>query len=295
MQRRLLLWAALLLLFSAPALSGAKPTPGRIEVFRFKSAVFKNTRLVHVWLPPEYEEPAHVSDRYPVLYMNDGQFALHNPPPTGRRGDWRADETAAKLMANGKIEPVIIVAIDNGGSERAREYLPVMDEYYQPPLGEVHGEHYPEMLFDELMPLINERFRTRTDANGTALCGSSYGAVAALYTVVARPGKIGRLLLESPSLYVGNEWLLEKAKKVEDWPGRIYVGIGTAEMPGDKDGSQEAVSDVLRLEEIIRAAGVAKSRIKINVEQGATHNDEAWAGRFATALTFLFAKAKPEH
>ena len=292
MQRRLFLFAQVLLLVACVH-AGEKPASGRIENFQFVSAVFKNTRHVHVWLPPQYDDAAHASDRYPVLYMNDGQFSFHNVPLRGGRGDWQADETAAKLIRSGKIEPLIIVAIDNGGSERAREYLPVDDVYYKPPLGEVHGKLYPQMLFDELMPLVNSHFRTRTDAAGTGLCGSSFGALAALYAVIARPGKIGRLLLESPSLYVSDGWVLEQAKHLSMWPEKIYIGIGTLEMPQDEEGSREAVRDVLSLQKIIKSAGVKGERVNVNMQPGATHNDQAWARRFATALKFLFEKTKP--
>jgi len=32
-----------------------------------------NTRLLGVWLPPGYRSPEHAAERYPVLYLNDGQ------------------------------------------------------------------------------------------------------------------------------------------------------------------------------------------------------------------------------
>ncbi len=37
--------------------------------------------------------------------------------------EWRVDEAAEKLIRAGKIEPLIIVGIDNAGGERANEYL----------------------------------------------------------------------------------------------------------------------------------------------------------------------------
>ena len=275
------------------SLAGQKSSSGRIENFHFTSRTFHNTRYIHVWLPPGYDDPANASARYPVLYMNDGQTTFHNVRAEGRGGDWGADETAAKLIASGKIEPLIMVAIDNAGDDRDSEYMPVRDKYYRTDLTQVHGGLYPAMLFDEVVPFVNEHYRTR--AGDIGLGGSSMGAAISLYTVVARPGKISRLLLESPSLYVGEGWLLDKAKANHDWPSRIYVGIGTNEMPNDVVGSREAVGDVDIFHKLLNSAGVPKDHLMIRVQPDASHNVQAWADRFGSALKFLYGKDKNEH
>lgn len=292
MKKRLIPLVFVICLFDSICLAAPKTSVGRIENFTFTSRTFHNTRYIHAWLPPGYDDPANAAVRYPVLYMNDGQTTFHNVRTEGRGGDWGADTTASKLISAGKIEPLIIVAIDNAGDSRDSEYMPVKDKYYHPELAEVHGDRYPEMLFDEVIPFVNQHYRTRGDDTG--LGGSSLGAAISIYTVVARPGKINRLLLESPSLYVGQGWLLDNAKANHQWPSRIYIGIGTNEMPNDPEGSREAVGDVDIFRKLLNSQGVPKDHVLIRVQPDASHNVQAWADRFGSALRFLYGKDKTE-
>jgi enterochelin esterase-like enzyme len=289
------MWKIFLLLsfvLVTTALSAAdeKAPDGRIETLTLTSRVFGNQRYIRVWLPPGYDSaPSNVT--YPVLYLNDGQFIYHATSTKDMRGDWHAEQIAAKLIAKGKIEPLIIVAIDNSGREgRAREYLPIVDATYRPAMKDAVGEHYPEIIFDEVVPLINSRYRTRSGPEGLALGGSSFGAVAALHCAIVRPGAVGRLLLESPSLYVGEGWLFKQSEAVSQWPAKIYVGVGTLEVPGNDEYSREAVDDVYRLEKMLKKTGVSKDQIKVAVEIGGTHVEDAWARRLPAALQFLFGK-----
>jgi hypothetical protein len=71
------------------------------------------------------------------------------------------------------------------------------------------------------------------------------------------------------------------------WPQRMYLGVGSAETWRD-DWNRETVSNVRRLERILRASGLGVRRLRVTVEEGASHSEAAWAGRFAQALEFLF-------
>jgi predicted alpha/beta superfamily hydrolase len=108
-----------------------------------------------------------------------------------------------------------------------------------------------------------------------------------LYASLVHPGVFGRLLLESPSLYVGNQFMLRKARSATRWPSRIYLGVGTRET-SRADWNEETVANVQALEKILRGRGFGPRRLKVVVEEGATHSEDAWAGRLAGALTFLF-------
>jgi predicted alpha/beta superfamily hydrolase len=106
---------------------------------------------------------------------------------------------------------------------------------------------------------------------------------------MVKPGVFGRLLIESPSLYVGGEYLLGRAAHVGRWPARIYLGVGTAET-SRADRNEETVRNVLKLEAILRRAGLGARRLQVVVEPGATHSESAWAGRLPLALEFLFGE-----
>jgi enterochelin esterase-like enzyme len=286
------LFVLTVLLAATLSLGGGKTlSAGRIESHAFHSRVFGNERYIRVWLPPGYDTGKGAD--YPVLYLNDGQFIYHATATTkNMRGDWHADETVARLIAKGKIEPLIIVAIDNGGREgRSREYLPIVDTTYRPAMKDAVGDRFPEMLFNEIVPFINSRYRTRKGPKGFVIGGSSFGAVAALFCAMARPGAVGGLLLESPSLYVGEGWLFKQAEGVSKWPEKVYLGVGTNEVPGNEEYSKEAVDDVLRFEKQLKKSGMAKRNIKVVIENGGTHVEDAWARRLSGALQFLFAKS----
>jgi predicted alpha/beta superfamily hydrolase len=254
-----------------------------VDTFDVRSAVLGQSRTVTVWLPPR------VTTRraYPVLYLNDGQN-LFDPARAFVGVTWRIGETALWLIERRQIPPIIIVGIDHGKLRRAREYLPVEDNrnpFARQPL----GREYAEFVTTELMPLVQRMYPVARGAGHTGFGGSSYGAVAALYTVIRKPGVFGRLLLESPSLYVGDGYLLRQAHAARRWPQRIYAGVGTAET-GRSDWNKETVANVRRLASILRDAGLGARRLRVAVEEGATHSEGAWAGRFPEALRFLYGR-----
>ena len=279
-----------MLLLAAASIAAAKSAPaGRIETFGFNSQFLPGQRFIRVWLPPQYDDPAFKDASFPVLYLNDGQFIFHAQATRDLRGDWHADDTAAKLIAEGKIEPLIIVAIDNGGPNRSREYLPMPDKFF-PSVKDPIGSRYPAMLFDEIMPFIAMKFRGRTDPPGIAIGGSSLGALIAFYAALERPGKVGKLLLESPSIWVGQGLFFDRARTLSPLPDKVYIGIGTNEEPTNPENSRLDVDDSTKLKDSLKKAGMPANHLKLNVAPNATHTESAWAARFADALKFLFPK-----
>jgi predicted alpha/beta superfamily hydrolase len=242
------------------------------------------TRRITVWLPPGYRRRLR-TQRYSVLYLNDGQN-LFDPSRAFGGTTWRVAETAAELVRRRRIPPLLIVGIDHGGVRRAREYLPVEDDR-NPTARRPLGREYAEFVAREVIPFVARTYPVLRSASATGFGGSSYGAVAALYTTLVKPGIFGRLLIESPSLYVGRNHLLRMARRAERWPSRMYLGVGTAEASRE-DWSRETVANVKKLGAILRSAGLAERRLRLRIEPGATHSESAWAQRFPEALEFLF-------
>ena len=111
--------------------------------------------------------------------------------------------------------------------------------------------------------------------------------MAALYTALVKPGVFGRLLIESPSLYVRRGHLLRMARAAKRWPARVYLGVGTMETRR-QDWNEETVRYVLLLERALRRARLGPRRLRVRVEEGAAHTESAWAARLPDALEFLF-------
>ena len=243
--------------------------------------------MLRVWLPPEYDAAPNSDRRYPVLYLNDGQNLFDRATAFGG-AEWEVDETADRLIRERAIPPLVVVGIDNAQAERMKEYLPYRS--FQPPILRPRGKCYPEFLLGEVMKFVGERYRIARGPENTGLGGSSLGALISLYTVIKHPGIFGRLLLESPSLYISQRRVLKASRRCVRWPEKVFAGVGTREA-GREDKDRQVVEDVRELESILRRSGFDEQRLRVRVDDGAIHNEREWARRFPDALTFLFGSS----
>jgi enterochelin esterase-like enzyme len=267
----------------APAQSGSADT--RQQEFELVSDVFDNRRTIRVLLPPSYFDAKQPERRYPVFYFTDGWDAWHG---------WGLPEVAEQLWVEGAIPEVVFIGINNGGrtreskdvaGDRANEYLPYRDPFWPDERPDPNGRLFPDFLFDEVMPAVNDRFRTKADADHTGLAGSSYGGIAVLYAALVRPDRIGYLLAESPSLHVGRTEILELVAHQDRLPLRVYLGVGTAE----GETADDRADTVASVEDLHVALGrrLNDDRLRLVVVEGATHWYNAWKERLPMALTFL--------
>jgi len=273
-----------------PEINREQPAPpndsvtGDLRLHDFQSRVFRNARLLRVWLPPRYDAPENNARQYPVLYLNDGQNLFDRA--TAFAGvEWQVDETADRLIRQEVISPLIVVGIDNAQGDRIKEFLPYRG--FNPPVLRPQGKRYPDFLTCDVMPFVQQRYRIAIGPENTGLGGSSLGALISLYTVIERPAVFGRLLLESPSLFISHRRLLKYSRLVRQWPAKIFLAIGTREA-GREDKDKQVVEDVRELERTLRRAGLDDHRLQVRIDEGATHNEAEWAKRFPEALSFLF-------
>ena len=269
-----------------PGVIRVESATGDLRLHEFRSRVFRNVRFLRVWLPPGYDDAANAGRRYPVFYLNDGQNLFESA--TSFTGvEWQVDEAGDRLIREGAIPPMIFVGLDNAAKNRFREYMP--HRSLHPMMLRVLGTRYPSFLIKEVMPFMARAYRVATGPENTGLGGSSLGALISLYTAAVRPDMIGRLLLESPSLWASNRQMIKESHEVKRWPERICLATGTAEA-GRKDRDQSVVDDVRELAGILRRAGLNDKRLRFVIDDGAPHHEAAWAARFPEALTFLFGR-----
>lgn len=271
-----------------PIVSEKNPSvTGDLRLHEFDSRVFRNRRMLRVWLPPAYDAERNRERHYPVFYLTDGQN-LFDTATAFAGVEWQVDETADRLIRQEEVPPLIIVGIDNAQRERIREYLPY--RMVSPPVLRPLGKRYPEFLLNEVMPFLFQRYRIARGPENTGLGGSSLGAIISLYTAMDRPGIFGKLLLESPSLFVSNRRLLRNSRAFRAWPEKIFMAMGTNE-DGRPDRNREVVEDVEELQHILRRSGLSDDRLRVEIAEGARHNEGEWAKRFPEALGFLFGGA----
>lgn len=244
---------------------------------RFHSAFLPDDRTVLVWLPPRYED--EVDRRYPVLYMHDGQN-LFDPDTAFQKGEhWRLGETAAELITAGRLEPLIVVGIENTGEHRIEEYTPTKDAH----LGGGLANDYGRLIVEDLKPLIDATYRTLPGASHTGLGGSSLGGLVTLHLGFANPSVFGRLAVLSPSVWWDRRAILRTVRQARPKPSlRIWVDMGTAE-------GRRGLDDARQLKAALVGAGFAEGVDLHYAEyEGGTHSEGAWAARAGPMLEWLY-------
>ncbi len=160
-----------------------------------------------VYLPPCYQQQ---TDRhYPVVYLLHGQ--------TSTDTQWvslRAPQAADYLIRSGKAAPFIMVFPD--------------DRYWNLSAGSGFGDR----LIHELVPYIDQNFRTLTDRHDRALGGLSRGGAWAVHILLTRYDLFGSIGLHSPVIFDDDAAVLQRlmsAIPANGWP-RLWVDAG------DRDG-----------------------------------------------------------
>jgi predicted alpha/beta superfamily hydrolase len=250
---------------------------------KFHSRFLAADRDLIVWLPPGYDQ--HRKQRYPVLYLHDGQNLFDGATSYIPGQEWRVDETAQALVGSGELKPLIIVGIYNAGNDRIDEYTPTPDaQVKQGGKADLYGR----MLVEELKPFIDSQYRTERGAQATGLGGSSLGGLVSLYLGLKYPQVFGRLAVVSPSVWWDNRMLLRYVQALNRRPRtRIWLDIGTKE---GRDVA-EATNGARALRDALVSKGwKLDSDLKYFEAEGAEHNEHAWAERVAPMLKFLYGK-----
>ena len=251
--------------------------PGRLDrIPQFESKILGNSRDLTVYLPAGYDE--RPDQKYPVLYMHDGQN-LFDPERSYIPGNhWRLGEAADKAIGERTAEPMIIVGIDNAGAARIDEYTPTFD-----PAKKAGGRaaDYARMLIEELKPLVDTRYRTLPGPDQTGVGGSSLGGLNSLFLVLRHPEVFRRAAVMSPSIWWHDRVIL---KELETFPGkqpRIWIDIG-----GREGG--EALEGARALRDALRGRGWANEDVAYQEDRRGDHSERAWARRSRSMLEFLF-------
>ena len=277
----------------APAAGACKSTvSGDLRLHTLKSATFANERTIRVLLPPGYDDAANKERRYPVLYMLDGQNVFDACLSDVSHHEWGVDETVQKLIAADKIPPLIVVGVDHAGKDRAREYLPYKDFVGNPDMDEPAGQLFPDFMTREVMPLVDRNYRTLPGRPNTGIGGSSYGGVATLYALLARPNTFGYGLIESPVMWIGMGQLVRDTSPLVALPVKVFVAFGGKEVSNPVI-SEKMIGLIRQVESNFRSAGYDESNFRFVVDPEALHTEAAWEQRLPGALTFLFGDWQP--
>lgn len=248
------------------AVPGRITVTGDVRVHKlFKSELLELDRDLVVYLPPGYDESGA---RYPVLYMHDGQN-LMDESTSYNGNEWEVDETLEKLIASGKIAPVIVVGVYNSPN-RSFEFVPKAATAD----GSGQGELHAEMIATEIKPFIDSRYRTLADRANTGVGGAGLGGIAALHAAITQPETFGQVVVFNP-------W---------DWDGERAM-LGDLSAAATKLSGTRVVLDVKDLGAALQAAGMTAGGQYLLIDAAPDKNREPdWADRFDEAAVFLYAK-----
>ncbi|MEW6277047.1 MAG: alpha/beta hydrolase-fold protein [Candidatus Eremiobacterota bacterium] len=249
----------------------------------FPSSVLGNRRDVWVYLPPGYAD--HPDKRYPVLYVHDGQNVFDRS--TAAFGvEWGLDETAERLIRDGRLPELIIVAAANTPG-RLDEYSPCPD----PQHGGGGADRYGRFLVEELKPFVDGTYRTSRDAADTGVLGSSLGGLVSLHLGWTYPHVFGLVGALSPSLWWASGQALEGiASRPEGGPGKLWLDAGHRE-GSDRDGNGVAdmVDDARELAARLHQGGFTREKdLHYREFRDGAHNEASWGARAGEVLQALF-------
>lgn len=135
---------------------------GLVSENLYFSKITGKWRRCFVYTPAGY--PKDTETRYPVLYLQHGSFE----DETGWSAQGRANLILDNLIAAKKAVPMIIV-MDNGYAYKPQDNSET-NAGTRPPSA------FEEVMINEIIPMIDSRYRTIADREHRAIAGLSMGA-----------------------------------------------------------------------------------------------------------------------
>jgi len=226
----------------------------------------KRTRRVWIYLPPDY---AISKQRYPVLYMHDGQNVFEDT--TAYAGEWGVDE----FLDTSKARKCIVVAIDHGGDKRLNEYSPFDMERY----GRGEGKLYTEFLTKKLKKYIDRKFRTLKSRDNTFIAGSSMGGLISMYAILRYPKVFGGAGIFSPAFWIAPSIFEEIKSKGSKVKGKVFFYAGKLE------GETMVPFTIKAFGEL---AAVSHSKLETVIRDEGKHNEATWRKEFPLFYEWIF-------
>lgn len=240
---------------------------GNVEINFHQSKLLGDLRWFTVYTPPGYHETPDA--RYPVLYMLHGR----NDTPIGWTLIGMGNHILDNLIADPKDPlPGFIVVSPNG---------------HAAPFGSPWQENAPKVesyVIDEVIPLVESKYRVRPGARNRAIAGFSMGGGHAVRIGLKHLDMFGAIASFSGALPNSDEEVdtiraaLENPKRVNTTPSLFWLGCGRDDFLLDRNRKFHAILD--------------RERVKHEFhETDGVHNSDTWRRHFTEVAPRLFAGA----
>jgi enterochelin esterase family protein len=211
---------------------------GLVSENLYYSDITESWRRCFVYTPPGYYED--INKRYPVLYLQHGSFE----DETGWSNQGHANLILDNLIAQSKAVPMIIV-MDNGYA-----FTPQDEGATGRP-----AMVFEEVMMQEIIPMIDKKFRTISNREHRAIAGLSMGASQTMRIAMnnldhfAYYGGFSGTANYPSSDEIDMKKFLDGAfadgKKVDEQLKVLWLGLGTKE-PDPFPGSIGAFTNMLK-------------------------------------------------
>ena len=187
---------------------------GHVIQVIYYSQVFDTQRRYFVYTPPGYDE---ATNNLPVLYLLHGYSDDDSAWITVGKANFIADS----LLADGKIEPMLIVMPYGQLNSRV-----TVDEAFDADF----QQQYDEQLLTEIIPDVEQTFRATPDARHRAMAGLSMGGFQASIIGLNHPGTFSTVGMWSSAFFGDPSKLLAGLAAASDDLKHsflyVHVGVG---------------------------------------------------------------------
>ncbi|WP_163321721.1 alpha/beta hydrolase-fold protein [Draconibacterium mangrovi] len=225
---------------------------GYVQQVLFPSPSTETSRRAFVYTPPGYDK--NQSERYPVLYLQHGW----GEDETAWMNQGRANLIMDNLIAEGKIDPFIIV--NTYGMTNEIKFGGLRNFDITP---------FQTVLVDELIPYVDEHFRTIPDQAHRAMAGLSMGGMETKDITLNKPEVFSHYALLSGGVYAPEDLKDHSNLKL------VFISCGSKERP---DGVKNAVA-------ALKDAGYNAVSY---VSEGTAHEFQTWRRSLYQMAPLLF-------
>jgi len=185
------------------------------EKITITSEALGEERVISVHLPDSYKDG---EEKYPVLYLIDGDAHFTH-------GCGATDYMALQAV----IPEMIVVAIHN--IDRNKDLSPVHVDRIPTSGG---ADKFLAYIADELMPYINENYRT---SSYDLIFGHSFGGVFITYALIEKPELFDGYISISPYLQFAEDHIVKEAeeKLLTSFDNDVYYYLCVGEEPAYYD------------------------------------------------------------
>ena len=174
-----------------PAFYDARPVPhGDVRMVPYESKAMGVSRYAWVYTPPGYDQS---NERYPVYYLLHGNGETQSGWVTNGRANLILDN----LIAERKATPMIVVMPHGHPIQSASVGPPVIVPPHHGDPGMLNFTLFTQDLLEQIIPLVERRYRALADPAHRAIGGLSMGGFQSIEIGLAHPELFGYVLAYS--------------------------------------------------------------------------------------------------